>query len=270
MQLRSSSRRSLRTARNRCTRTVASLTPSAWLTSAVVCSATWQSVNTVRWRSGSVSTAAAISCARSLDTSRCSGVWLAAPPDRFGVASCARRHRQRPPQPPRARLAQVEAPVHEDAREPDLERQVFAVARDVREHLHERVLHRLVGVVRIAQVLVRDPHGPALLVGHQFAEPLARGVAFAAGDERLDLGRQLRIPRQRVAERRRSIERLTTRSASEAFFHGIRQAGAGRLPRFQLYRDSRSRPPRGAELLVDCHSSARYDSCVQFRRRSSK
>src|SRR5207244_837130 len=73
-QWRSRSRRSLRTARNKCTRTVASLTPSAWLTSAVVCSARWHIVNTVRWRSGSDSTAAVISFARSLDTSRCSGV----------------------------------------------------------------------------------------------------------------------------------------------------------------------------------------------------
>ena len=43
-----SSLRSRRMARNRCTRTVASLTPSAALTSLVLCSATWQSVNTAR------------------------------------------------------------------------------------------------------------------------------------------------------------------------------------------------------------------------------
>ena len=191
--------RSLRTARNRCTRTVASLSPSARLTSAVVCSAMWQSVNTSRWRFGSCADGRA-------DRLRA----LGRDEPRLGVG--ARRHRlgrrrvglarhwQRPPQPARARLAEVEAAVDENAREPHLERQLLAVARDVREHLHERVLHRFVGVVDVAEVLVGDADGPALLPGDELAEPLAGGVALSGQHERLDGAGDLGFLGQRPAD----------------------------------------------------------------------
>ncbi len=45
--------------------------------------------------------------------------------------------------------------------------------------------------------VIGDSHGPPLLARDELAVPFARSVAFAAGDESLDLGRQLRVPRQR-------------------------------------------------------------------------
>jgi hypothetical protein len=51
--------------------------------------------------------------------------------------------------------------------------------------------------MRISQILVRDPDGSPLLVGNEVAVSLARGITFAACDERLDFSRQLRISRQR-------------------------------------------------------------------------
>jgi hypothetical protein len=56
----------------------------------------------------------------------------------------------------------------------------------VGEHLHERVLYRFVGIVDVAQVLVGDADGAALLPGDQLAKALARGVALAGKDQRLD------------------------------------------------------------------------------------
>ena len=61
------------------------------------------------------------------------------------------------------------------------------------EHFQERVLDGLVGVVRVAQVVEGDADGAALLACHQFAEPLARTVALAGDDERLDGAGQLRV-----------------------------------------------------------------------------
>jgi hypothetical protein len=81
-------------------------------------------------------------------------------------------------------------------REPDFERKVFAVAGDVREHFHEGVLHRLVGIVCVAQVLIGDSHGPPLLARHQIPVPVPRGVTLAPDDEGLYFRRQLRVPRQ--------------------------------------------------------------------------
>jgi hypothetical protein len=56
----------------------------------------------------------------------------------------------------------------------------------VREHLQEGVLNGLVGIVRIAQVVVRDTDRAPLLMRDQIGEPLAGGVAIAGKDERLD------------------------------------------------------------------------------------
>ena len=68
---------------------------------------------------------------------------------------------------PLAGLLAVEAAVDEDPGEPDLERQVLAERLDVREHLHEGVLHGLVRIRRVPQEVVGDPRGPALLPRHQ-------------------------------------------------------------------------------------------------------
>ena len=68
----------------------------------------------------------------------------------------------------------------------------LAILLDVQEHLHERVLHRLVGVGRVAQILERDPDRPPLQQRHQRAEPLPRRVTIAGFDQRLDLGGQHR------------------------------------------------------------------------------
>ena len=104
--------------------------------------------------------------------------------------------RQDPAQPPAPRLPQVEAAVHQDAREPDLEGQVLAIRGDVRKDLDERVLHRLVGILRVAQVVIGDAYGPALLAGDQVAKPLARCITLSGDDQRLDGARQLGILRQ--------------------------------------------------------------------------
>jgi len=76
-----------------------------------------------------------------------------------------RRHRERPSQAAGPRFPHIQAPVHQDAREPDLEGQVLAIRGDVGEHLDERVLHGLVRIVGVAQILVGNPDGAPLLAG---------------------------------------------------------------------------------------------------------
>ena len=49
----------------------------------------------------------------------------------------------------------------------------------MREHLEECVLHRFVGVVSIAEVVIRDAHGPPLLAGHKLPKPFAREIAVS-------------------------------------------------------------------------------------------
>src|SRR5215204_2184056 len=108
-----------------------------------------------------------------------------------------RRHWQRPPQAAGARLAKIETAVHEDAREPDLEGVFLAIAGDVYKHFEKGVLNRLVGVVSIAQVVVRNAHCATLLSGDQVGETVARRVTIAREDEGLDGGGQFRIPGRR-------------------------------------------------------------------------
>ena len=91
--------------------------------------------------------------ARSLDSSRSSALRCGRHGFRAALCRSADRHRQHPAKPAGPRLPEVEASVDENAREPHLEREVLAITGDVREHLHERVLHRLVGVVRVAQIV---------------------------------------------------------------------------------------------------------------------
>jgi hypothetical protein len=62
------------------------------------------------------------------------------------------------------------------------------------EHLDERVLHRFVGVVRIAKVVIRNANGPTLLARHQIGESLTGSVALASQDERFDGTGKLRVP----------------------------------------------------------------------------
>ena len=66
----------------------------------------------------------------------------------------------------------------------------------MRKHLYECILHGLVGVVHVAQVLVRDPRGAPLQQRDQLSEAFSRGVTFSRDDECLDFGRQLRVARQ--------------------------------------------------------------------------
>ena len=103
-----------------------------------------------------------------------------------------RAHRSRPP----ARLPNVEASIHQNAREPHLERHVLPICGDVREHLDERVLHGLVGIVHIAEIVISDSRGAALLARHELGEPLPRRIALAGHHERLDRARELGILRE--------------------------------------------------------------------------
>ena len=72
----------------------------------------------------------------------------------------------------------------------------------MREHLDECVLHGLIGIVRIAQVLVGNPGSPPLLAGDQLGKPLPGGIPFARENQPLDGAGQLRILRQREPGRR--------------------------------------------------------------------
>jgi hypothetical protein len=54
-----------------------------------------------------------------------------------------------------------------------------------REHLYERVLDGLVGIVRVPEIVIGDPDRTPLLTGNQVSEPLAGGVAVARDDQRL-------------------------------------------------------------------------------------
>ena len=95
-----------------------------------------------------------------------------------------------------ARLESIERGVHENAREPDLKRQIAAILLDVQEHLDEGILHGLIGVGGVAQILERDSQRPALQQRHQRSEPIARLVFLSLLDEALDLGGQRRRRRR--------------------------------------------------------------------------
>ena len=49
-------------------------------------------------------------------------------------------------------------------------------------------VNEVVGVSRIAKVVIRDAHPPALQQGHQGAKPIARGLPVPREDQGLDLG----------------------------------------------------------------------------------
>jgi hypothetical protein len=61
------------------------------------------------------------------------------------------------------------------------------------EHLHEGVLHGLVGIVRIPQIVIGDAERPSLLPADQLGKAIAGGIPFAGDHQRLDGGGQLRI-----------------------------------------------------------------------------
>jgi hypothetical protein len=63
----------------------------------------------------------------------------------------------------------------------------------VAEDLDERVLHRLVGVCRVVEILVRNPKGAPLMPGDQARKLLAGLVDRVAGDQLPDLDREKRI-----------------------------------------------------------------------------
>ena len=141
-------------------------------------------MNTSRCRSGSFDSAA-VSCRRRSSDKH---LLLRARASRRKilrrVAFDARRvdrRRRHPPLAAPARLQPVQASVDQDAREPDLERQLLAERADVHVRLHERVLHGLVGVGRVAQVVERDAERPALMPGDQLGIPLAGRVEPSGG-----------------------------------------------------------------------------------------
>jgi hypothetical protein len=65
----------------------------------------------------------------------------------------------------------------------------------VRKHLDEGILHRLVGIVRVPQVMERETHGATLLAGDEISEPMPRGLAVPGEHQRLHLCRKRRIRR---------------------------------------------------------------------------
>ena len=105
-----------------------------------------------------------------------------------------RRHRQHPSQAAGARFSKIQAPVHEDAREPDFEGIFLAIARDVRKHLDERVLDSLVGIVCVTQIAVCDTDCASLMLRDQVAELLPGAFPLASEHERFEASGQRRIP----------------------------------------------------------------------------
>ena len=54
-------------------------------------------------------------------------------------------------------LDRIKAPVDQDAREPDVERELLTERSQVLVRFDEGVLHRLIGFGSVAQVVIRDP-----------------------------------------------------------------------------------------------------------------
>ena len=90
---------------------------------------------------------------------------------------------------PDGRLAPIETSVDEDAGEPDLEGPGFAIRADVAEDLDEGVLDGFVGVGGVAEILIGDAQGAALMDGDELAEPFARRVGLAALQQLADFNR---------------------------------------------------------------------------------
>jgi hypothetical protein len=61
----------------------------------------------------------------------------------------------------------------------------------MREYLEERILHRFVRIVRVAQIVIRDTQRASLMVRHQIREAVARRLAVANEHQRLDCRRYL-------------------------------------------------------------------------------
>ena len=156
-----------------------------------------------RCRRGSVSIALINSRRRSLPSSASSGLG----PGRLGQVHRPTPDSVRaiepdrlPPFPPPPRLLPVAAGVGEDAREPRLERQVLAVGRDVREDLHERVLHRFIGLCRVPQQVQRQAHRLPLVQRHEVGERVPRLVLLAREHGSLDATGLLGAAGLRTAE----------------------------------------------------------------------
>jgi hypothetical protein len=104
------------------------------------------------------------------------------------------RHRKRPPQTASTGFSKIQTPVDEDAREPHLEGVFLSIARDMREHFYECVLHCFVCVMRITQVAVGNADSTPLMLRDEVSELLPRALAIAREHERLETGRQRRVP----------------------------------------------------------------------------
>ena len=153
----------------------------------------------VRCRPSSRSIAAARRARRSRASSRASGSSAAVPPKagRASSTRCATVSRDEPAGATQPGFPPIEAAVDENAGEPDLEGPRLAIRLDVAEDLDERVLHRFVGFGGIVQILIRDPHRPALMNGHELGEALARPVEVAVDDEVANLDGNPRVVGQR-------------------------------------------------------------------------
>ena len=140
-----------------------------------------------------------------------------------------------------ARLESIERGVHENAREPDLKRQLAAILLDVQEHLDEGILHGLVGVGGVAQILERDPQRPALQQRHQRPEPIARLVLLSLLDEALDLSRQNRR-RRRMGRVGRSglLLRAEVSDGLSCHVHGVGDQAVLHLVTTPVSRQQRS------------------------------
>ena len=231
-------------ARNRCTRTVDSLRPSARLTSRALCPAIWHNEKN-----------GALSCGQLRNRCRNLTPALAGQQPIFGARlwrhqlawrRLVRRHcRQDPAQAAGPRLPKIQTPVHEDAGEPDLERQLLAVAGDVREHLDEGVLYRFIGVMHVPQVVIRNTGRAPLLEGDKTREPFPSRVALSSDDKRLDLGRERGLLGQRRRRSGATGGNWRERALRSRSRHLIRLAGGPVYPHAYTILQVARRPASG-------------------------
>ena len=176
--------------------------------------------------------AAAMVARRSRARSRCSGSAAGALAADAGLVRARNLGAHEPAVAPAAGLAPVQAPIDEDAREPDLERPRLAVRSDMGEDLDERVLDDLVGVGRIPEILVGDARRATLMDLHKRAETLARLIHLAALDQAPDVDCEPRILGQRRDRPPRRGARL------DAGVSGVQRVDAGPCARVGVARSS--------------------------------
>src|SRR5262245_8001826 len=100
---------------------------------------------------------------------------------RVALGACGIENRRgNPTLTPPSCLQPVQAPIDQDAREPNLKGQFLTETAEMHVGFDESILHCFVGVRRVPQVVERDTNSPPLVARHDFRKFLA-GFLEAAG-----------------------------------------------------------------------------------------